>query len=168
MGNCGFGVAPCPAALRETVMRNLSVVEGMATIRTAVLGDEASLRETVTPQEMQEMKSLLRGALQAGAAGFASSFSPNHRGWGGRPMPSTIAMDDELKGLALELKHANRGVFVMAPLERTADLPGGGTRMIRRPRGVHGVWVNGLRVFDGAKYIRRQSGPGTVIRTFDP
>src|SRR5690606_10295144 len=29
MGNCGFGVAPCPAPLRETMMRNLSVVEGM-------------------------------------------------------------------------------------------------------------------------------------------
>jgi N-acyl-D-aspartate/D-glutamate deacylase len=44
--------------------------------------------------------------------------------------------------------------------ERAADLPGGGSRMIRKPRGVHGVWVNGLRVFDGEKYIRRQSGPG--------
>jgi N-acyl-D-aspartate/D-glutamate deacylase len=53
-------------------------------------------------------------------------------------------------------------------LERVADLPGGGSRMIRKPRGVHGVWVNGLRVFDGEKYIRRQSGPGAVIRTFDP
>jgi N-acyl-D-amino-acid deacylase len=29
LGNCGFGIAPCPAAQRETVMRNLSVVEGM-------------------------------------------------------------------------------------------------------------------------------------------
>jgi N-acyl-D-amino-acid deacylase len=52
-------------------------------------------------------------------------------------------------------------------LERKADLPGGGARMIRRPRGVHGVWVNGLQVFDGVKYIRRQSGPGVVIRNFD-
>jgi N-acyl-D-amino-acid deacylase len=53
-------------------------------------------------------------------------------------------------------------------LERVSDLPGGGTRMIRSPRGVHGVWVNGLRVFDGAQYIRRQSGPGSVIKNFDP
>jgi hypothetical protein len=30
------------------------------------------------------------------------------------------------------------------------------------------VWVNGLRVFDGAQYIRRQSGPGSVIKNFDP
>src|SRR5512146_1889477 len=29
MGNCGFGIAPCPAPQRETVLRNLSVVEGM-------------------------------------------------------------------------------------------------------------------------------------------
>src|SRR3954454_15589611 len=29
MGNCGFGIAPCPAPLRETLLRNLSVVEGM-------------------------------------------------------------------------------------------------------------------------------------------
>src|SRR5689334_13148127 len=29
MGNCGFGIAPCPEAQREMVLRNLSVVEGM-------------------------------------------------------------------------------------------------------------------------------------------
>ena len=29
MGNCGFGIAPCPPALREVLLRNLSVVEGM-------------------------------------------------------------------------------------------------------------------------------------------
>src|SRR5690348_6421127 len=29
MGNCGFGIAPCPPSMRETLLRNLSVVEGM-------------------------------------------------------------------------------------------------------------------------------------------
>ena len=29
MGNCGFGIAPCPASQRETMLKNLSVVEGM-------------------------------------------------------------------------------------------------------------------------------------------
>jgi N-acyl-D-aspartate/D-glutamate deacylase len=56
----------------------------------------------------------------------------------------------------------------VSPLEKRADLPGGGTRMIRSPRGVHGVWVNGLCAFDGEKYIQRQCGSGEVIRTFDP
>jgi N-acyl-D-amino-acid deacylase len=152
LGNCGFGIAPCPAPLRETLVKNLSVVEGMdlnallqgtrwefetfaeyldalerarpyanvgvlaghSTIRTAVMGEEASLRAAPTGGELSEMRRLVREALQAGAAGFASSFSPNHSGWGGKPMPSTIAGDEELKALAAELKTAGRGIFVMA------------------------------------------------------
>jgi N-acyl-D-aspartate/D-glutamate deacylase len=152
LGNCGFGIAPCPARLRETVVRNLSVVEGMdlgallhgtrwefetfseyldalerirplanvgvlaghSTIRTAVMGEEASTRAAPTGEELFEMRRLVREALRAGAAGFASSFSPNHSGWGGKPMPSTIAGDDELRSLAGELGIAGKGVFVMA------------------------------------------------------
>jgi len=152
LGNCGFGIAPCPAAQRETVMRNLSVVEGMdldalmagtrwefetfaeyldalervgpyanvgvlaqhSTIRTAVMGEEASLRERPSETQLEEMKDEVRKAMRAGAAGFASSFSPNHSGWGGRPMPSTIASDDELKQLVGVLKESGKGIFVMA------------------------------------------------------
>lgn len=152
MGNCGFGIAPCPAAQRETVLRNLSVVEGMdveallagtrwefesfaqylamlerqrplanvavlaqhSTIRSAVMGEAASERNTPSDRELGEMRRLVAEALDAGAIGFASSFSPNHSGWGGRPMPSTIATDDELKALAGALGDAGRGVFVMA------------------------------------------------------
>ncbi|KPK04066.1 MAG: hypothetical protein AMJ64_14420, partial [Betaproteobacteria bacterium SG8_39] len=29
LGNCGFGIAPCPAPMRETMVKNLSEVEGM-------------------------------------------------------------------------------------------------------------------------------------------
>ena len=60
------------------------------------------------------MQGLVREAMQAGAAGFASSFSPNHSGWGGQPMPSTIAGDEELKQLVGVLKEAGKGIFVMA------------------------------------------------------
>ena len=152
LGNCGFGIAPCPAPLRETMVRNLSVVEGMdlgallegtrwdfetfpeylaalerrrpyanvgvlaghSTIRTAVMGEEASTRAQPTAAELQRMQAMVQEALQAGAAGFASSFSPNHSGWGVKPMPSTIAGDEELLSLAGELGRAGRGVFVMA------------------------------------------------------
>jgi N-acyl-D-aspartate/D-glutamate deacylase len=55
----------------------------------------------------------------------------------------------------------------LSPLTRVKDLPAGGSRMLREPRGVHGVWVNGLRVFDGVQYEARQYGPGHVIRMFD-
>lgn len=152
MGNCGFGIAPCPAPLRETIVKNLSVVEGMdldalltgtrwefetfseyldqlrrvkpyanvgvlfghSTVRTAVMGAEASTRATPTADELARMRALVKDAMAHGAAGFASSFSPNHSGFGGLPMPSTIAADDELHALVEPLREAGRGVFVMA------------------------------------------------------
>jgi N-acyl-D-aspartate/D-glutamate deacylase len=52
-------------------------------------------------------------------------------------------------------------------LKRVNDLPGGGARMVREPRGVHGVWVNGVPVFDGRGYAALDSGPGEVLRQFD-
>ena len=152
IGNCGFGIAPCPQDQRETMLKNLSVVEGMnldslltgtcwefetfseyldqirrvgpyanvavlaghSTIRTAVMGDEASSRAEPTPDELAAMQSMVQEALSAGAIGFASSFSPNHAGYGGRPMPSTIATDAELRALLQPLANAGKGMFVMA------------------------------------------------------
>src|SRR5688500_12306751 len=78
------------------------------------MGEEASTRKLPTAHELEQMKAEVRSAMRAGAAGFASSCSPNHSGWGGRPMPSTIATDEELKELVRELKPLNRGIFVMA------------------------------------------------------
>ena len=152
MGNCGFGIAPCPEPLRETILKNLSVVEGMdlnalltgtrwefesfaeyldalerirphanvgvlaghSTIRSAVMGEDASHRARPTPAELRRMQDIVRAALASGAAGFASSFSPNHSGWGGRAMPSTICEDEELRALLEPLKEAGRGIFVVA------------------------------------------------------
>ena len=152
LGNCGFGIAPCPPRLRETMLKNLSVVEGMdldallagtrwefesfadyldslerirpyanvgvlaghSCIRIAAMGEEASTRKAPRSEELESMQRLLRDALKAGAAGFASSFSPNHSGWGGLPMPSTIASDDEVRRLVGELKQHGRGIFVIA------------------------------------------------------
>ena len=49
---------------------------------------------------------------------------------------------------------------------RVADLPAGGRRAIREPRGVRGVWVNGTQVHDGADYADAPRGPGQVLRDF--
>jgi len=152
IGNCGFGIAPCPPALRDTMLRNLSVVEGMdlgalrtgtrwefetfagyldllrrlgpslnvavfaghSAIRTAVMGEDASLRVEPTAAELAAMVAQVRDAMAAGAIGFASSFSPNHSGWGGAPMPSTIATDGELHAMLEPMREAGRGVFMSA------------------------------------------------------
>ncbi len=51
-------------------------------------------------------------------------------------------------------------------LERRNDLPAGGTRMIRHPEGVHGVWVNGTQIYDGHDYVPLGAGPGKVLTKF--
>ena len=56
-------------------------------------------------------------------------------------------------------------VGVSAP-ERVSDLPGGGRRTIRRPIGVHAVYVNGVEVFGDSGYITLDRGPGQVIDKF--
>src|SRR5207237_2267743 len=51
----------------------------------------------------------------------------------------------------------------ISPPRRVNDLPGGGPRTLRDPLGVHGVFVNGVRVFDGQHYTHLDKGPGQVL-----
>ena len=78
------------------------------------MGDEASTRAEATADELARMQAMVREAMDAGAIGLGSSFSPNHAGFGGRPMPSTIASDAELHALMQPLADKQRGIFVMA------------------------------------------------------
>jgi N-acyl-D-aspartate/D-glutamate deacylase len=55
----------------------------------------------------------------------------------------------------------------ISPAERVADLPGGGRRTIRRPSGVHGVFCNGVKTFDGKDYVKHAKGPGHVLDRFN-
>jgi N-acyl-D-aspartate/D-glutamate deacylase len=152
IGNCGFGIAPCPAPLQETMLKNLSVVEGMdlnslltgvnwefesfgqymdqlrrigpyintavfaghSVIRTAVMGADGSSKIDPSPEQLQTMRNMVNDAMDHGAIGFASSFSPNHSGYGGIPMPSTIASEAELRALTSILGEKKKGVFMMA------------------------------------------------------
>jgi N-acyl-D-aspartate/D-glutamate deacylase len=56
------------------------------------------------------------------------------------------------------------GISKPLPLQ---DLPGGGTRMVRTATGVHGVWVNGVKVHDGQDYVAHEHGPGKVLDHFN-
>ncbi len=53
------------------------------------------------------------------------------------------------------------------PKRRVQDLPGGGARLITPPVGVHGVWVNGIRVADDKGMRELGKMPGKVLREFD-
>ncbi|MBM3367890.1 MAG: amidohydrolase family protein, partial [Betaproteobacteria bacterium] len=70
-------------------------------------------------------------------------------------------------GAAADLLLFDPAQVGVSPLRRAPDLPGGGTRMLRDPAGVHGVWVNGVQVHDGARYLPfRERGPGRVLTEF--
>ena len=76
----------------------------------------------------------------------------------------------------LEARHTERNYLLLfdpatvgiSPARRTNDLPAGGTRTLRDPIGVHGVFVNGTRVFDGTDYARHEKGPGQLLDRFLP
>ena len=65
------------------------------------------------------MQAVLREAMDAGAAGFATSFAPTHRGVDGKPVPSRFAERAELEAL-LDVHGARSGAasFSLAPGEQ--------------------------------------------------
>jgi N-acyl-D-amino-acid deacylase len=153
MGNCGFGIVPSPPNLRDLIMRNLAVVEGMdidalraginwefesfaeylaavrrrapyanlavfvghSAVRTAVMGEAASVRKQPTPAELAEMKRLVAEAMSQGAVGLGASYSLNHSGWGGVPMPSTISELGEFDALVGAMGERGKGVVGSRP-----------------------------------------------------
>ena len=66
MGNCGFGIAPCPAPLRETMIKNLSVVEGMDlhALRTGIQWEFESFADYL--QQLRRIGPYLNTAVFAG------------------------------------------------------------------------------------------------------
>jgi N-acyl-D-aspartate/D-glutamate deacylase len=97
---------------RNGAALNLAAFAGHSSIRTYVMGDAATER-SATPDEVRAMKELLLEAMRAGAIGFSTSTSPAHNGGGGKPMPSRLADDDELRTLVGCLREAGRGVFML-------------------------------------------------------
>ena len=84
---------------RRGAYANVAVLAGHSTIRTAVMGEDASQRKDATPEELAKMKAMVADAMANGAIGLGASYSLNHSGYGGVPMPSTIAPMAELDAL---------------------------------------------------------------------
>jgi len=115
------------------VVPNVAAFACHSSIRVAVLGDDASMR-AATDAEVEEMATILRDSLDAGAIGFASSTFENHNGFGGLPMPSRLAEEKEFERLIDELGAAGRGLFMVTAGERTTiDTLTGYSRRSGRP-----------------------------------
>jgi N-acyl-D-aspartate/D-glutamate deacylase len=89
---------------------NVGALVGHTPVRLYVMG-EAATERAATDDEVAAMARIVAEALAAGAVGFATSQSPTHVGWGGRPVPSRAATFDEIATLADGLGAAGHGVM---------------------------------------------------------
>lgn len=82
-----------------------------AALRVYVMGERGANREPATANDIAEMASLAKRAMRAGALGFTTSRTLNHRTSDGQPTPTLTAAEEELTGIALGLSRAGRGVL---------------------------------------------------------
>src|SRR5437588_10494475 len=71
-----------------------------APLRVYVMGQRGADNENATPEDIAEMARHVREAIAAGAVGFSTSRSLNHKSLDGELVPGTFAAADELIGLA--------------------------------------------------------------------
>jgi N-acyl-D-aspartate/D-glutamate deacylase len=82
-------------------------------LRMYVMKERALAQEAATAQDIEQMRALLREALQAGAVGFSTGRSDNHRTSEGKETPAAEASHNELTGLAKAFQGLSHGVVQM-------------------------------------------------------
>ncbi len=100
-------------------------------LRFYVMGDRAARLEAATADDVARMRMLATEAMRAGAIGFSTSRTLNHRTKTGDPTPSLRATEEELTQIALGLRDAGHGVIEMISDFDTPD-PVTEFSMIRR------------------------------------
>jgi len=144
---------------------NFGAYVGHTALRLFVMGDDAYER-AATPEEIERMVAVLTDALDHGAAGFATSVAPTHRGVDGKPVPSRFAERIELESLFNAVGAVGRGVVEVTPgenlpvaelydLQIAAGVPFTVTALLALPTGSHRTfaetnragWARGARVW---------------------
>jgi N-acyl-D-aspartate/D-glutamate deacylase len=92
-------------------------------LRVYVMGARGAALEAATEQDIAQMRRLTAEAMRAGAIGFTTSRTLNHRTAKGDPTPSLRATQDELMGIAQGMKDAGSGVFQLISDFDFPDLP---------------------------------------------
>ena len=82
-------------------------------VRMAVMGERAFTQQAAGTDDIVAMRALVREALQAGAVGFSSGRSDNHRTSEGKETPASEATSAELCGIASAFDGLQHGVIQM-------------------------------------------------------
>jgi len=126
---------------------NFGAYIGHTALRLFVMGDDAYER-SATAEEIAGMVDVLGEAMERGAAGFATSVAPTHRGVDGKPVPSRFADRAELEALFNAVGASGRGVVEVTPgenlpvvdiydLQMAAGVPFTVTALLAQPSGGH-------------------------------
>jgi N-acyl-D-amino-acid deacylase len=100
---------------------NAAFYVGHCNVRRWVMGEDCNTREA-TPEEITDMRALVREAMEAGAAGLSSTHAPTHLDAADRPVPSRLASKDELQALVDEVGLCNRGTISYLPYSSIGGL----------------------------------------------
>jgi len=135
---------------------NVGVLVGHTAVRMYVMG-EAATERTASDEEIAAMRAIVAEGLRAGALGFATSWSPTHVGYAGRPVPSRVAELKEIEALADALGDVPHGVMqaTLGPglfLDQFADI----TRRTGKPISWTAL-LGGMLGPDGHRYILERS-----------
>jgi N-acyl-D-amino-acid deacylase len=144
---------------------NFGAYVGHTALRLFVMGDDAYER-AATSEEIDDMCTTLADAMVAGAAGFATSVAPTHRGADGKPIPSRFAEREELEALFGTVGNHGSGVVEVTPgasippadiytMQKAAGIPFTFTALLTNPSGSHRAlvelnragWADGAEVW---------------------
>jgi len=102
---------------RRGTLLNYTAYVGHSALRLYVMGD-AAYERTATADEIERMCQLVQEGIEAGGAGFSTSFSYAHRGVDGKPVPSRFADRAEVDALFLAAGSTGKGVVLITPGEQ--------------------------------------------------
>ena len=151
---------------RRGLVPNVASFVGHSSVRTYVLGEDASKRKA-TDAEIAEMRRIVVEALQTGAIGFATSTLEQHNGEHGIPMPSRLADEREMAALTGALGEVGRGGFMLTKgMTSTVPWLEGIAAATRRPVMIAAMFVDPgdpTRVFRELGEIEAARGRGREL-----